>query len=316
MVHLFFKISSYIITKSKFFLFLILSIASTHAMDVAETDSQIHTRLLGRIEPLSADPDVYVGAGFSQAKEPMYFAVEKVGKANYPIWQKFYDDTKQTVKLLAGFRTFCCRFSKPPHLEDTQQCTIFNCDDNDYQQGLMNKMSPQYDRLKKIFGTNGTESGLSGFKQQLNDTGSTHVCYFSKQPIRGKFKPNLLVETFSSLKVRQEAYKAIIICFVLDETPTFPFTVHRGIFKFPFQELENDYKKSSLHLHEWGGTFGKEVLNNKTHARIMPTAPMADILDGNIPPQYMNIDRAACTLEGSGIYDIDLTYLSTLYRGK
>src|SRR5689334_8834959 len=53
--------------------------------------NQVHRELLGKIKKLEGYDDIYVGAGYSAAGEPMFFAMEKLDDERAKIWSAHAD---------------------------------------------------------------------------------------------------------------------------------------------------------------------------------------------------------------------------------
>src|SRR5579863_769024 len=217
-----------------------------------QNKDQAHRELLEKVKKLEGY-DVYVGAGYSDAGEQMFFAMEKLDDQNAQVWENYVSIISRTGGIadqLKSLSVYC----------DDQEAREYFKDDV-YKIKLMDVMCPNKEKFFLLF--EGTKGGTSGFKTILakqKKGGLTYVAYASPQPVTGLFKPKKeMGEGYPDLKTYEEAYSNIIISIGVDiQTLESPSTEHRGVFKNPLYEIYGTYKNIWLKLHGWAGAIEEQ----------------------------------------------------------
>jgi hypothetical protein len=264
--------------------------------NLAEQAKQIHHELLGKVKKLDGYDDIYVGAGYSAAGEPMFFAMEKLDSQSEQIWRNYAYSIERTggiARRLRGLAIYCNDKEKRKELEENGDF---------YAIGLMDVMCPNKQKLSNWL--YGSASGVTGFNEILSrekyrredEESSIWVAYASTQPIIGPFRAKKKMSSGSSADYSpfnefEEAYPDIIISVGVDMKPGTVRTEHRGIFKNPFFEIRGLYRNVAMKLHGWAGLVEKDIFN-KTYMTVYPVPSAAESLHRSIKPgnMYIGID--------------------------
>jgi len=250
--------------------------------------NQIHRDLIGKVKKLEGY-DIYVGAGYSEAGEPMFFAMEKLDSQNVQVWKDYADALYQTAGIIAQLFYLSINCQKEEYREELKQEGDF------YRIGLMDLMCSNRLKFMNIFSEGGTRAGINGFNEMLvRQRGGKVIygAYASTQPIIGPFKPKKKITIISPvLQEFEEAYSDIIISVAVDMIEKTSKTEHRGIFKNPFFEIQGTYKNIAMKLHGWAGTVEEQVFHKK-YMTLFPTSPAAELLHRVVKPgdMYIGID--------------------------
>lgn len=258
--------------------------------NLTEEAQQIHRELLGKVKKLDGYDDIYVGAGYSAAGEPMFFAMEKLDDDRAKVWQSYADALyvdPSVIYKLNQLRFLCQNQEKRAELK---QAGDF------YRLGLMDTMCPNKQKLGMMFAESGIRAGLNGFNEMLGmqtSGAAIYVAYASTQPITGPFRPKKEIKKNPSIDEFEAAYPDIIISIAVDMQLETSRTQHRGIFKNPFFEIYGLYKNIAMILHGWAGLVEKDIFN-KVYMTVYPTPPAAESLHRSIKPgnMYLGIDTA------------------------
>ncbi len=267
---------------------LLLTILCTGALNGMETSTispyqmqdknQVHRELLGNVKKLEGY-DIYVGAGYSAAGEPMFFAMEKLDNQNAQIWANYADVLYGYVDaILHGLNYNCQNEERRQELKEKGDLYSIN---------LMDMMCPYQQKFSKIFSKTGLRAGINGFKETLimqKYAGDlVYVAYASTQPITSPFRPKKDLGRVPTLEEFEQAYSDIIISMgvTMDFGPS--ITEHRGIFKNPFYEIQSMYKNIAMKLHGWAGTVEEQIFN-KIYMVVYPTPTMAELLHRSVEP--------------------------------
>ena len=239
-----------------------------------------HRELLGKVKKLEGY-DIYVGAGYSDAGEPIFFAMEKLNDKNKQIWKNYATVVRYQIRFpLINLAVGCSNNQKARE----------QLKDDLYSIKLMDMMCPNQMKILTMLDRD-IEGGILGFQGILTRNSELYVAYASPQPIIGPFAPKTEVGKQSTLKECENAYSNIIISIGVDMLPETAKTEHRGVFKNPFYMISDAYKNIWLKLHGWAGTVEKQIFN-KAYMTVYPTEPAANLLQKVIKPgdMYIGID--------------------------
>lgn len=246
--------------------------------------NQIHRELLGKVKKLEGYDDIYVGAGYSDAGEPIFFGMEKLG---LKIWGAYanalYGKTRGIIRKLNEINSSCSSEWVREECEKKR---------DQYKIELMDTMCPNQQKFSKIFSDSGTRLGIDGFDlmfiRSWRDSASIYVAYVSAQPIIGPFKPKKQLGDIPTLEEFEQAYPDIIMSLGVDMKLGTSKTEHRGIFKNPFYDIRGTYKNISMKLHGWAGSVEKQMFH-KTYMAVFPTKAAAELLHRMVKPGDMYI---------------------------
>ncbi len=242
-----------------------------------QNKDQVHRELLGKVKKLEGY-DVYVGAGYSDAGEQMFFAMEKVDARSRQVWSKYASTMDNMAKSLRYLSLFC-----------NDQKTRERFKNDLYTIKLMDMMCSNKEKLYPIL--EGTNGGIAGFGPIISND-LAYVAYISPQPITGLFGPKKELDVKYTLEECAEAYSNIIISIGVDMyTLQSPKVQHRGVFKNPFYACYGTYKNIWLKLHGWAGAVEEQVFH-KTYMIVFPFYEAAELLHRSIKPgdMYIGLD--------------------------
>ena len=249
---------------------------------------QVLRELAGKVKKLEGY-DIYVGAGYSAAGEPMFFGMEKLDDERAKIWKLYADLLYQfrgIIGQLAGLNAYC---ADQEIRKDLKEKGDF------YRIGLMDIMCPNKQRFSTILGDGGTRAGINGFNEMLvrQKYGEViYIAYVLTKPVIGPFKPKKELENSSSIEEFEQAYNDLVISIGVDiERGGALITEHRGIFKNPFFDIYGTYKNIGLKLHGWAGIVEEQMLHKK-YMTVYPIHPAAQLLQRMVKPgdMYIGID--------------------------
>ena len=274
-----------------FFVFCMASLAIgmkpiLGAEGLTEQAKKIHRELLGKVKKLEGYDDIYVGAGYSAAGEPMFFGMEKLDNQRAQVWTAYAEVLYQTPGIVSYLRYLNIKCQDQEVREKRTQ------EEKLYDIKLMDIMCPNKQRLSKIF--NGIPGGIVGFNEMLSrqkSGSSIYVAYVSTQPITGTFEPKKEIGKDPTLQEFEQAYPDIIISVGVDMERGAPSTEHRGIFKNPFFDIQGRYKNIGLKLHGWAGSVEKQIFD-KIYMTVYPMEEAAALLQRSVKPgdMYIGID--------------------------
>jgi hypothetical protein len=253
------------------------------------TKDQIHSDLLGKVKKLDGYDDIYVGAGYSDAGEQMFFAMEKLDDERARNWKNYANILYRTggiIDQLNGLTSDC---------NDKNMRKEFTEKGDFYRIGVMDLLCFAQEKFWKLFGASGVRSGINGFNEILNRHPRVlYIAYASPEPITGSFASKAeKKDTYSILEKFDHMYSNIIISCGVDMQLGHPIkrTEHRGIFKNPFYDIKGTYKNTGLLLHAWAGTVENQIFK-KIYAYLFPTLPAAHLLHRMVKPgdMYIGID--------------------------
>lgn len=280
-------------------LFVIVSLIGISTYAKSQTPE-----LVGKVKKLNSSEDIYVGAGYSPAGEPIYFGMEKITEKNYPIW----DDYKFYAEKLTGNRGLLLPLSTVSDRRKEELENIYKKGFSEYLFELARKMAPNKKKLLEIFDINGIPSGINGFKNILAISDSkkdVYVVYISDKPVRGPFTPKLPISksAFGAMTVSEKiqafdnAYADVIMSVGVEDTKLEDKQVrpemsveHRGIFRNPLRAARDEYKGLALLIHGFAGDVILKHSSGKKYMHVKPTITMANILHQNFKPGEMFID--------------------------
>lgn len=275
---------------------------------------QVLRELAGKVKKLK-DYDIYVGAGYSAAGEPMFFGMQKLDSQSTQGWQ----DTQVWINYAGSL--FIEGLGGEALVRNLESLNL-HCDNQALRQEfkekgalydieLMDIMCPNKEKLAKVL--RGSKSGILGFDEMIKRAkgqNNIYVAYVSTEPIVGPFKSKKqsFKKGISPYKKFEEKYPDIIISvgvemgvkkFVSYENKLLSntlakWTEHRGIFKNPFYEIRGKYKNISMMLHGWASAVEKQIFN-KIYVMIYPTSDAAGLLHRNVKPgdMYIGVDKEA-----------------------
>jgi hypothetical protein len=275
----------------------LLNIIPIHAMEEAISPAQIQMmskdevlrELAGKVKKLEGYDDMYVGAGYSAAGEPMFFGMEKLDVERAKVWRAYADILYRTPGMLGqlkGLNHYCQDQGLRKELTEKGDF---------YRIGLMDIMCPNKQRLSTILGNDGTSAGINGFNSMLTRQkggDSIYAAYASTEPITGPFKPKKETGRFPTPEEFESAYPDIIISIGVDMERGISRTEHRGIFKNPFFDVKGTYRNIGLKLHGWASTVEKQIFN-KAYMIVWPTDPAAELLHRTVKAgdMYIGVDN-------------------------
>ena len=284
--------------------FLLMMLFPSMAMEVGIPLE--HQQLVGKIKKLDGPHEIYVGAGFTQAGEPIYFAMEKITDKNYQTWIDYKDFAYELTDQRGPLRGLSV-FSNLNHDQFKEK---YKEHYSDYLYELAKTIEPKKKKISMLIFY--IPSGILGFNDILkrsNASKDVYVVYISKNPITGIFTPKIPLskEAFREMsisdKIRSfdEAYDDIIMSVGI-ENPFFhedkkldpgirESVEHRGIFRNPLSAVRDDYKGISLLIHGFAGAVEFSYFQDKHYMMVLPTEGMANILQKNIKPGDLFIDE-------------------------
>jgi len=272
---------------------------------LTEQAKKMHRELAGKIKKLEGYDGIYVGAGYSAAGEPMFFAMEKLDDERVKVWQNYaeaIDRTGNIIGYLNELNNFC---------QDQEFRKKLTENGKFYRLRLMDTMCPNKPKLSQIFSKAGTRAGIKGFYEMLlrQKRGSIIcVAYVSTKPIVGLFEPKIDLGNSPTLEEFEQAYNDLVISVGIDMERGTSRTEHRGITKNPFFEIYGSYKNIGMKLHGWAGTVEKEIFHKK-YVTLYPTSSAAKLLHRSVKPgeMYIGIDTPP-NYKSLKFYDYKMDY--------
>lgn len=259
-----------------------------------QTEQIVPRDLLGKVKKLEGYDDIYIGAGISAEKEPIFFAMEKLNDERAEVWKKYTD-----ALLNSYYTQVTARLNK---LNKKCDDKVFLETLDDYTKNLMKQMCPRKEKFSTLFGSSddGISGGITGLDQMLarySDDGKViYIVYASSQPITGPFKPKKEINVSSfTLEDFEIAYSDLIICMGVDMLQNLKLpisTEHRGIFKNPFNEIQGTYKNIGLKLHGFAGAIEEQFFNKK-YMTVFPTGHATKLFHSGIKKgeMYLGTDK-------------------------
>lgn len=288
--------------------------------------SREHQQLVGKIKRLDGPHEIYVGAGFTQAREPIYFAMEKITEENYQTWINYKDFAYELTDQRGPLRGLSV-FSDLDHDQFKEK---YKEHYSDYLYKIAKIIEPNKEKISFLIYY--IPSGILGFDNILkrsDESKDVYVVYISKNPITGIFTPKISLskEAFREMSISDkiknfdEAYDDIIMSVGVENTfypeekkldPGIRESVeHRGIFRNPLSAARDDYKGVSLLIHGFAGAVEFSYFQNKRFMVVLPTLGMAGILQKNIKPGDLFIDETSMYGE-----EVSKTFRPLPGRGK
>lgn len=267
----------------------VISLINVYFCQAMETSSQAHRDLVGKVKKLAGYDDIYVGAGYSDAGEPIFFAMERLDADRKARWREYANVINSSVR---------------PALKDL----INDCQGKELRDYL--RKFPRFNSLvelmdlicadkvnssKKIENIGG---GLVGFDDITNESllDGIYVAYASTQPITGPFKPQIITDKLMHAMEVQSfdiTYPNIIMSIGVNmkQKNAYPITEHRGIFKNPLFDIRGKYKNISMKLHGWAGMVEKDIFGKK-YLTIYPLSFAGKLLTRmvNSGDMYIGVD--------------------------
>jgi len=275
--------------KKALLLLTILHAITLNGVGTNESE-KIHRDLLGKIQKLPGDREIYVGAGTSSAGEPIFFAMEKLNDKSMQIWQKYADALYKVPGVLRDLKYSNIHCKNAKIREDLKEKM------GSYIIELMDTMCPNQQKLKTTFGDDGIASGINGFNEKLarqRDGSPVYVVYASSKPVAGPFVPKTELGRTPTIEEFDRAYPDIIMSMCVDVGFAVPTSEHRGIFKNPFAEIRGEYKNISMLLHDYAASVEEQFLH-KSYVAIFPNPIAAELLQRWVKPGDMYIGTEKC----------------------
>jgi hypothetical protein len=268
-----------------------------HCLSSSLTHAELfqHKDLVGKIIKLSGEQEIYIGAGFSADRLPIYYAMEKLDANNNQQWFQIFNDRQDDREtfgfLYSAYESLRMLFESVSKNKPMNRIFIEQKYGNmDYFHSLKDIIEKNKDRLKKYFtsGNAGFHGLLSLMKnQRFKD--NKYIVYASKSPITGPFKPKKRLNEESTLQEIEEAFEDLIMVMGVIDNKGFPTTTHRGIQKNPFYSLSGEFKDFSLQFHGFAAAIALAFFQNKKYILVSPVPSMAKILTQKIGPDDMFI---------------------------
>lgn len=270
--------------------------------DVKDYIAKCYLNVLGKPEKLDGDFEIYVGSGFSDAGEPIFFGMERLDDRNYDTWSnyEFILDSPfggRGMRQLYALLLNCNKDLSDEMIKSTGN-SIYVSELREILCGV------RRDKLKITLGQDGVEAGLAGSILKFYKKSKIYVTYASSKPVREPFQPKKILDPNNyTLMDLEYAYGDLIVSVGVKDNVGTKTTTHRGIFKNPFYDIHDTYKYISLKLHGFAGAVAKNFFEGKEYMLVSPTENVEAMLRRKFSPGEMFLGT-----EGGAIKESNAPY--------